>query len=68
MTKNEKKEKKNSRVEKHLIRTSSPYFSKIYNFCHLAKNLYNHANYVIRQNFIRNGIYTNRILERRIKF
>ena len=59
MMKNEKQEKKNSRVEKHLIRTSSPYFSKIYNFCHLAKNLYNHANYVIRQNFIRNGIYTN---------
>lgn len=41
-----------TRVEKHLIRSSSPYFEMISEYCHLAKNLYNHANYILRQNFI----------------
>ena len=40
------------RVEKHLIHSSSPYFEMISEYCHLAKNLYNHANYILRQNFI----------------
>ena len=30
-----------TRVEKHLIRSSSPWFSMIGDFCHRAKNLYN---------------------------
>ena len=42
-----------TRVEKHLIRSSSPYFEMLFGFCHLAKNLYNHANYILRQKFIR---------------
>jgi len=41
------------RVEKHLIRSSSPYFALLSDYCHLAKNLYNHANYILRQSFIR---------------
>lgn len=44
-----------TRVEKHLIRPSSPYFEMLSKFCHLAKNLYNHANYILRQNFINEG-------------
>lgn len=40
------------KVEKHLIRSSSPYFAMLFDFCHLAKNLYNHANYIIRDKFI----------------
>lgn len=46
-----------TRVEKHLIRPSSPYFKMLAEFCHLAKNLYNHANYIIRQKFISTGEY-----------
>jgi putative transposase len=30
-----------TRVEKHFIRPSSPWFSMIGDFCHKAKNLYN---------------------------
>lgn len=29
------------RVEKHLLRPSSPYYSMLSEYCHLAKNLYN---------------------------
>ena len=43
------------RVERHLIRPSSPWFSMIGEFCHLAKNLYNHGNYLVRNRFIKNG-------------
>ena len=46
-----------TRVEKHLIRPSSQYFKMLAEFCHLAKNLYNHANCVIRQKFISTGEY-----------
>ena len=40
-----------TRVERHLIRPSSPHFKMLSEFCHKAKNLYNHANYIIRQKF-----------------
>lgn len=41
-----------SRVERHVFRGSDPYYLMLKHFCHLSKNLYNHANYVIRQSFI----------------
>ena len=44
-----------TRVEKHLIRPSSHWFSMIAEFCHLAKNLYNHGNYLVRNRFISSG-------------
>lgn len=44
-----------SRVEKHLLRPSSPYYSMLSEYCHLAKNLYNQANYLIRDAFIKDG-------------
>ena len=47
-----------TRVEKHLIRPSSPCFSLIGDFCHRAKNLYNHANYIVRSRFIKDGYWT----------
>ena len=47
-----------TRVEKHLIRPSSPCFSLIGDFCHRAKNLYNHANYIVRNRFIKDGYWT----------
>ena len=44
-----------TRVEKHLICPSSPWFSMLAEYCRLAKNLYNHCNYLIRDRFINNG-------------
>ena len=43
------------RVEKHKIKQSNTYYSLIDDFCFKAKNLYNHANYLIRQEFVNNG-------------
>ena len=48
-----------TRVERHLIRPSSLYFKMLSEFCHKAKNLYNHANYIIRQKFISAGEYVS---------
>ena len=42
-------------VEKHIIKRSHPYF---YMFCectHLARNLYNHANFLVRNEFVNTG-------------
>ena len=47
-----------SRVEKHLIHPSSPWFSMIAEFCHLAKNLYNHGNYLVRSRFLKDEYWT----------
>lgn len=44
-----------TRVEKHIIRPSSRWFSMLSGFCHLAKNLYNHANYLVRNRFAKEG-------------
>jgi len=51
------KESKNmlTRVEKHMIRPSSPWFPMLDEYCYLAKNLYNHGNYIVRDNFINNS-------------
>jgi len=40
------------RVEKHVIRESDPFYRMLDNFCFMSKNLYNHANYIVRQEFI----------------
>ena len=40
------------RVEKHRIKQSNTYYSLINSFCFNAKNLYNHANYLIRREFV----------------
>lgn len=47
------------RVEKHLIKISNPYFEMLKDFCFKSKNLYNSANYQIRQKFINENIYLN---------
>ena len=39
------------RVEKHILKQNNDYYSLIDDFCLKAKNLYNHANYIIRQEF-----------------
>ena len=46
-------------VEKHVIKRNHRYFKEIDNLCFLAKNLYNAANYLIRQSFIFEKKYLN---------
>ena len=46
------------RVEKHVLKPSSKYYKFFLEQCHLSKNLYNHANYIIRKNFIDNNVWT----------
>lgn len=38
-----------------MIKTSNPYYSLLCDYTHKAKNLYNHANYLIRQEFFTNN-------------
>ena len=38
-----------TRCERHVIRPTNPHYELLRSFCHEAKNLYNHANYLIRQ-------------------
>lgn len=42
-------------VEKHIIKKSHPYYSMFCEFTHQSKNLYNHANYLVRKDFIETG-------------
>ena len=42
-------------VEKHVIKKSHPYYNMFCEYTHLAKNLYNHANYLVRNEFIETG-------------
>lgn len=50
-------EMKVQRCEQIIIRRTHPKFKAIDRQCFHAKNLYNEANYVIRQEFIKNGKY-----------
>ena len=45
------------RVERHIIKSSDKYFSLLMNFCHMSKNLYNHANYLVRNQFFEEGTW-----------
>ena len=42
-------------VEKHIIKKSHPYYNMLCEYTHLAKNLYNHANYLVRNEFVETG-------------
>ncbi len=44
-------------VEKHVINRNHSYFKEVDNLCFLAKNLYNAANYLVRQSSIFDGQY-----------
>ena len=45
------------RVERHLIKKTSPNWKQIDNLCFKSKNLYNFANYIIRQDFINKRLW-----------
>lgn len=53
-----KKNKVIPRTEKHIIKSSSPFYRMLVDFCHASKNLYNHANYIVRNEFINNSKWT----------
>ena len=42
------------RVEKHIIKHSNPYYKMLCDFAHKSKNLYNHANFIVRNEFVKN--------------
>lgn len=43
------------RTEHHIIDRQSKWYNILKEKCHQAKNIYNHGNYLIRQEFINNG-------------
>ena len=46
-------------VERHVINRNHKHYKEIDNICFLSKNLYNAANYIIRQEFINNSKHLN---------
>lgn len=46
-----------TRVEKHIIKHNHAYYQLLDDFCFKSKNLYNFANYQIRQEFIKESKY-----------
>ena len=44
-----------TRVEKHVIKKSDKHFQLLMHYCHMSKNLYNHANFIVREQFIQDG-------------
>jgi len=44
-----------NRVERHLIKKSDSMWKTIDDYCLISKNVYNEANYLIRQEFFKNG-------------
>lgn len=46
-------------VEQHVIRNADPRYAAIDHAAFASKNLYNAANYLVRQSFIHEGVYLN---------
>lgn len=44
-----------NRVEKHIIKRNNKYYKMLDEYCFKSKNLYNYANYIVRQEFINSG-------------
>ena len=44
-------------VEKHIVKQNNPIWQQIDRLCFLSKNLYNYANYALRQKFIFEKVY-----------
>ena len=55
-------------VERHVIRRADPCFAAIDRAAFASKNLYNAANYVVRQSFLHEGVYLDyREMHQRMK-
>ena len=44
-------------VERHIVKQSNPLWFQLDPLCFLSKNLYNYANYLVRQSFIFDQVY-----------
>lgn len=56
------------RTEQHIIDRQSKWYKVLEEKCHIAKNIYNHGNYLIRQEFIKNGKWLRYVeVERLVK-
>ena len=44
-------------VERHIVKENSSLWKQIDELCFLSKNLYNYANYLVRQSFIFDQVY-----------
>ena len=42
-------------VEKHIVKKSHPHYSMLCEYTYLTKNLYNHANFLVRSEFVNTG-------------
>lgn len=42
------------RTERHIIKSNNTYYNMIKDYCKISKDLYNQANYIIRQEFCKN--------------
>ena len=42
-------------VEKHVVKKNHPHYTMMCEFTHQSKNLYNHANYLVRKEFVETG-------------
>lgn len=47
------------RIERHIINRQNKWYKLLENKCYIAKNIYNHANYLIRQTFVKTNKYLN---------
>lgn len=57
-----------NRTEQQVIRHTHPMFKTIDYMCFMSKNLYNFANYILRQEYIENGNYISyRIMNKNLK-
>lgn len=48
-------------VERHIIKTSHQFYQEVDDLTWRSKNLYNYANYLVRQSFIFEGKYLNNV-------
>lgn len=48
-------------VERHIIKTTHPFYQQIDDLFWRYKNLYNYANYLVRQSFIFEGKYLDHV-------
>lgn len=46
-------------IEKHIIKKNHIFYKECDQLCFLSKNLYNHANYILRNEYISNKTYLN---------
>ncbi|MBN3870222.1 hypothetical protein [Nostoc sp. JL33] len=48
-------------VERHIIKTNHQFYKEIDDLAWRSKNLYNYANYLVRQSFIKDSAYLNNV-------